>query len=227
MPSCCPLLPLLLKHTQTNPCDFQNYEVDIHQPLGRGFYGRVYTTCSRSNQSCDYATRIEELGFKTTPKEYLENQAGNRIASDLGLGPKVYDIFLCPPQKKWNIKNYLDEPFLAPRFPSGFIIMEKVQGIPASKYKTKDSVKAKKYCEGLKNATAKIHQRGVTHRDLHPGNVLINPITGEVVKVLDWSSLSKTADLGSRAHDYYRLLSHICADCYESEVRNGNIPRYE
>ncbi|MDM7998351.1 MAG: serine/threonine-protein kinase [Acidobacteriota bacterium] len=151
-------------------------DYEILQVLGAGGMGRVYKV---RNVLSD---RVEAM------KVLLPDLAGN---------PELADRFM----REIKVQASLDHPNIAALHTALrvenqlLMLMEYVEGITLDKVMESGPVpidKANGYIAQVLSALSYAHARGVIHRDLKPGNMMITP-SGEV-KLMDFGIAKMTAD---------------------------------
>jgi hypothetical protein len=151
-------------------------DYEILQVLGAGGMGRVYKV---RNVLSD---RVEAM------KVLLPDLAGN---------PELADRFM----REIKVQASLDHPNIAALHTALrvenqlLMLMEYVEGITLDKVMESGPVpidKATGYIAQVLSALSYAHARGVIHRDLKPGNMMITP-SGEV-KLMDFGIAKMTAD---------------------------------
>ena len=113
-----------------------------------GVYGSISEVCLKSD--CKYIVKLIPLAFEKIYKTFLREALIAPMMAKYGIGPKIYDIFIC--------------------LNAGYIIMEKWEG---SIRKLMDNNKfTDNHLEIISNLIVKMHDKGVIHNDLHTANIL-------------------------------------------------------
>lgn len=146
------------------------FTVEMKRLLGSGVYGKTYISCfkngcdSKFETGCNYAAKVVDL---TPERGEFSNVEGislmdaftyevmiSRLMSRIGVGPKVYEVFITRTVTSRNKKVF------------GIIIMEKLH--------MQTAVFSEEQMESLifSNITP-MHEAGVFHGDLHGENVMV------------------------------------------------------
>jgi serine/threonine protein kinase len=113
-----------------------------------GVYGSISEVCLKSD--CKYIVKLIPLAYENVYKTFLREALISPIMAKYGIGPKVYDIFIC--------------------LNAGYIVMEKWDG---SIRKLMGNNKfTDEHLEIISNLIVKMHDKGVIHNDLHTANIL-------------------------------------------------------
>jgi len=125
-----------------------------------GMYGSISDICLKTN--CKYIVKLIPLSYEPIYKTFLREALIAPIMAKHGIGPKIYDIFIC--------------------LNAGYIIMEKwdssIRKLIVG-YQEKVGKKTIEYkltnehLEKIGNLISKMHDKGVIHNDLHTGNILL------------------------------------------------------
>jgi serine/threonine-protein kinase len=147
----------------------------VERELGRGGMGEVYLA---TDTRLDRQVAIKALPahLSSDPDRLLRFQREAKVLASLnhpGIGA-IYGLEEAK-ERQYLILEYVDGETLADRLAQGPIPVDESLSI------------AKQIAEALEVA----HEKGVVHRDLKPGNVMVTP--DGVVKVLDFG-LARTAD---------------------------------
>ena len=113
-----------------------------------GAYGTINEVCLKTD--CKYIVKMIPLSHEQVYKTFLREALIAPMMEKIGVGPKIYDIFIC--------------------LNAGYIIMEKWESsirniIVNDKF-------TKKHLEEISGLIKKMHDKGVIHNDLHTGNIL-------------------------------------------------------
>ena len=110
-----------------------------------------------------YNDLIENAKLDQRVNHFKQEVTISRIASDLGVGPQVFDWFICD--------DVLQEPEGGQLISLGFIIMEKLD-ISLNQW-LDDNELPTDMIELLYQKVEKMHQAGITHGDLHLDNIML------------------------------------------------------
>ena len=147
--------------------------------LGEGWQGRVYSKNA-------FVVRKEfkkSHPFRNIRRSVETESTIQRRLSRKGIAPKVVGTG----------KGYID--------------MERVRGKTLTAHTANNPRRQRKYGRKLARTVQKMHDIGVSHRDLHGGNVLITP-SGKV-KVIDYGfarDRGRPLTMRERRRDYKRVL---------------------
>src|ERR1700738_3335789 len=137
---------------------------EILAPIGKGGMGEVYRARD---------TRLNrEVAVKVSAEKFTERFEREAHAIAALNHPNICHLYDVGPN--YLVMELVEGPTLAERIATGAIPLEESLGI------------ARQIAEALEAA----HEKGITHRDLKPGNVKVKP--DGVVKVLDFG-LAKVA----------------------------------
>lgn len=165
-----------------------------------GVYGSISEVCLKSD--CKYIVKLIPLSYENVYKTFLREALIAPMMAKYGVGPKIYDIFIC--------------------LNAGYIIMDKWEG---SIRKLMGNGKfTDNHLETISNLIVKMHEKGVIHNDLHTANVLYRKkkngdfeftITDfglslyfedkESIIPIEFSPNSKSPNVFFPAFDFYRL----------------------
>ena len=113
-----------------------------------GAYGSISEVCFKTD--CKYVVKLISLSSELSYSTFLREALIAPIMAKYGIGPKIYDIFIC--------------------LNAGYIIIEKWEG---SIRKLLDSqIFTDDHLEIISNLIVKMHDKGVIHNDLHSANIL-------------------------------------------------------
>jgi serine/threonine protein kinase len=91
--------------------------------------------------------------------EIIQNEIRiTKKMSDLGIGPKLYDIFICKPN---------GEPYI-------FFVLEYFNQNALDVYLYNGGIITPDDTKSISKLINRMHAAGVVHTDLHPGNILVN-----------------------------------------------------
>lgn len=158
-------------------------------PIGSGAFGTVYKTnvdnmkcMSKSLESLPLskpiAVKKEDVQYYqmlSTPKRlFLYNPARiaqirgiYKKAAELGIGPKLYDIFVCVDERLMIIELYK--------------VMEFLEGTTFGEFIVKYPTKKQEAIEKLRGVVRLANKQGIAHRDLNDGNIMVQH-DGEVIE---------------------------------------------
>jgi serine/threonine protein kinase/WD40 repeat protein len=151
---------------------------EIIERLGEGGMGVVYLAAQSAPLRRKVAVKVIKLGMDT--REVITRFRSERQALALMDHPSIAKV--------------LD----AGATPSGrpFFVMEYIQGVTLTRYCRDHGLGLRRrlelfvqVCRGVQHA----HQKGVIHRDLKPGNILVTEVEGEPVpKIIDFGVAKAT-----------------------------------
>ena len=174
----------------------------IKSKISAGAFGTIYDLCD-DNNICQKIAKVVPLsvmpsnemaaidsymhGFETAqryseqiklkrsdeeeynPVTVFNNEVETtQIASDLGVAPKLFNSFICPDVLRFPEGGNL--------IPLGFIIQEKWDITLGDYYKTYEEKIPPNLITELKRKVKLLHQHGIVHADIHPGNVVLKII---------------------------------------------------
>lgn len=113
-----------------------------------GAYGSISEVCLKSD--CKYIVKLIPLSHQKIYKTFLREALIAPLMAKNGIGPKIYDIFVC--------------------LNAGYIIMEKWDG--SIRKLTDNKLFTDKHLIKICDKISKMNDLGVIHGDLHTANVL-------------------------------------------------------
>jgi len=162
------------------------------QAVGEGGYGKVtkvpVSPCFENVPKSvkQVALKIEEL------KDYYDMYQSPEIvhrslqiakkAADLGIGPKIYDVFISRAQNG---------------LPLIVKVGEFIDGTTWEKTQWKSDANKKKAVQKLKESIETLNKAGIIHHDLHPGNVMVTKSGRVYIIDYDRANFSKTEEANS------------------------------
>jgi predicted Ser/Thr protein kinase len=164
----------------------------VVRKLGSGHSGTVYAA-RRGDKTI--AVKLSRLGFEQRePGPQLRATEAGRLAGKLGIGPKVYDVYVCRAGQ---------DAFLVTE-------MELVPGVPWPAWYKRASRRDRERALALVNAhLKKLHDRGITHNDLtNSNNIMVHADSSGVRRV----TLVDFDGFGNVAHRPLTAAKHAAAE---------------
>jgi tetratricopeptide (TPR) repeat protein len=193
--------------TLTDPTDTTIGRYQLLQQIGEGGFGVVFMAEQQEPVKRKVALKIIKAGMDT--REIIARFEAERQALALMDHP--------------NIAQVLDGGAATNGRP--YFVMELVRGIPITQYCDKANLSTHerlelfiKVCRAIQHA----HQKGVIHRDLKPGNVLVTLHDGESVpKVIDFGVAKALGQKLTERTPFTRLEQMIGTPAYMSPEQAG------
>ena len=113
-----------------------------------GAFGSISEVCLKLD--CKYIVKLIPLSYEKIYKTFLREALIAPMMAKYGIGPKIYDIFIC--------------------LNAGYIIMEKWDG--SIRKLTSSNELTENHLITISDLIVKMHNKGVIHNDLHTANVL-------------------------------------------------------
>jgi len=167
---------------------------DVLEPIGEGGMGIVYLAAQSAPLRRQVALKVIKLGMDT--REVITRFESERQALAL-----------------------MDHPNIARVFDAGateagrpYFVMEYIDGIPLTRYCREHSLDLRErlelfiqVCHGVQHA----HQKGVIHRDLKPGNILVAEVGGRPVpRIIDFG-VAKATGRHLVAQTFFTQVGHL------------------
>lgn len=167
------------------------------KPFASGTFATVWNACLNPELTdCPYVLRVEGIqdSFSYDPQQITKSIDISKRAGEQGIGPKVFDAWICDDVVN-NIKQLFKQPYVYWRHsksnPYLFTVMEKVEGV------TLEDLAANPIPEWVLvevyKQVNKMHDLGITHHDLHKGNVLVD-LKNHKVKIIDYQGATESSE---------------------------------
>lgn len=167
--------------------------------LGRGEYGKVYLIHDGSRYYALKEIDLEVLGPRFAPK--LKNEILlTKRAGEAGIGPKVYDAYLCDDRL--------------------YLRMEYIDGTPLHTWVERHVLSGRDR-DTIMSLLDRLHKLGVAHQDLHSGNIMVQERTpgNPVFRIIDYGFAETTETLMETERKQVENMLQEIAERDESLVR--------
>jgi len=163
-------------------------------PFASGKFGMVWEACLKPDLAvCPYVLRVEQLTLIENIKNLEVSLKNTKLAGDNGIGPKLIDAWLCDNVAK-NIKQLFGTEYVYYKGNEDvkwflFQVMQKLRGKTLKDLIDEKISIPREVWSNLYEKITKMHDLGIQHVDLHPGNVIVDLTTNDVF-IIDYGSSS-------------------------------------